>query len=65
MFEPFFVKRKQEIAKLFQSYKIEFHSHEFICKEMKTSFNFTNIPNKYWFIQAPLDLLPINEKEKS
>jgi len=65
MFEPFFVKRKQEIAKLFQNYKIEFHSHEFLCEEMKNSIDFDNISNKYWFVVSPSDLLPINEKENS
>jgi len=65
MFDTAFNERRQQISIVFPDFNIEFLSHNSLAKEMKDSIDYENIPNEFWFVQAPLDIIPIVEKENN
>lgn len=65
LFDTTFVERKKQISLLFPDFTIDFLSHEALVEEMKDNLDLENIPNEYWFVQAPIDLIPIAEKENN
>lgn len=64
LFDKAFNEQKQKISLLFPDFNIRFLSHKSLIEEIKENLDFGDIPNGFWFVQTPLDLNPIDEKEK-
>jgi len=65
LFDTAFVERKKQISMLFPDFNVDFLSHKALVEEMKGNLDLDNISNEYWFVQAPIDLIPIAEKENN
>ncbi len=65
LFDAVFIERIQQNSMLFPGFTIKFLSHEILAKEMEEDLDLENIPNAFWFVKAPLDLIPIAEKENN
>ena len=65
LFENTLKEQKQKIAVLFPEYTINFLNRTSIAQLMKVKMQSDEIPIEYWFVQAPIDIAPIINKESN
>lgn len=62
MFSSLFEKYKKDIKTKFKGYSIKLKTLDDLSKEFNKKLLMDEVPNDFWFVQAPLDLAPIKTR---